>query len=330
MKKIYRLISTRMSLFGTIFLLATKTLEAQNVSTFDDLSLTPEAHWNGSDLSGGFRSGDAYFYNSYSTEYSSWMGFAYSNSTDVISKGYTNDFSAITGEGYNGSANYAIGNFRASVKLSDVSEEGTTISGFYATNSTYAALSMRDGDDFAKKFGGATGNDPDWFLLTIEGFLAHEKKPDVVEFYLADFRFEDNTQDYIVDTWKWVDLTALGQVDSLVFSMSSSDVGEYGVNTPEYFAMDNFNDQVVTSIRKVQSDKVELYPNPVQNQLTIKWPGHHNTTLRVSDLNGKVVHQASGLHGSHIVQYLDFLNSGAYILTLESEDAIAHKPFIKY
>jgi hypothetical protein len=34
---------------------------------------------------------------------------------------------------------------------------------------TYAALSMRDGDGFAKQFGGASGDDPDYFLLTITG-----------------------------------------------------------------------------------------------------------------------------------------------------------------
>jgi hypothetical protein len=37
--------------------------------------------------------------------------------------------------------------------------------GVYVTNTTYAYNSMRDGDMFAKKFGGPTGNDPDWYKL---------------------------------------------------------------------------------------------------------------------------------------------------------------------
>ena len=40
------------------------------------------------------------------------------------------------------------------------------------TNTTFAALSMRDGDAFAKQFGGVSGDDPDWFLLTIDGLDA--------------------------------------------------------------------------------------------------------------------------------------------------------------
>ena len=53
------------------------------------------------------------------------------------------------------------------------------------------------------------------------------------------FRFVDNAQDYIVDDWTWVDLTGLGPIVGLEFTMSSSDVGEFGMNTPSYFAMDN-------------------------------------------------------------------------------------------
>ena len=63
----------------------------------------------------------------------------------------------------------------------------------------------------------------------------------VVEFYLADYRFDDNAQDYIVSDWAWVDLTGLGVVYGLEFALSSSDVGNWGMNTPAYFAMDSFN-----------------------------------------------------------------------------------------
>ena len=60
-----------------------------------------------------------------------------------------------------------------------------------------------------------------------------------MDFYLADFRFADNALDYVVDSWTWVDLSSLGVVSSLSFSLASSDVGQFGMNTPAYFAMDN-------------------------------------------------------------------------------------------
>ncbi len=43
----------------------------------------------------------------------------------------------------------------------------------------------------------------------------------------------------ILQTWKQIDLSALGAVKSISFSMSGSDTGDYGLNTPAYFAFDN-------------------------------------------------------------------------------------------
>jgi hypothetical protein len=97
---------------------------------------------------------------------------------------------------------------------------------------------MLNGDAYAKKFGGETGGDPDWFMLTITGKDADGNEVDTVDFYLADYRFEDNGEDYIVDTWQYVDLTSLGEVMSLEFALSSSDVGDWGMNTPGYIAID--------------------------------------------------------------------------------------------
>ncbi|MBM4092135.1 MAG: DUF4465 domain-containing protein, partial [Planctomycetes bacterium] len=111
--------------------------------------------------------------------------------------------------------------------------------GAYFTNTTYAALSMRDGDSFSKKFGGELGSDPDWFLLKISGLNAGGGVTGTVDFYLADYRFADNRQDFIVDTWTWVDLSSLGEVSSLKFDLSSSDTGDWGMNTPAFFAMDD-------------------------------------------------------------------------------------------
>jgi hypothetical protein len=108
------------------------------------------------------------------------------------------------------------------------------------TNTTTAALSMRDGDGFAKKFGGTSGNDPDFFVLHVAGKNAANQATGTVDFYLADYRFSNNTQDYIVSQWTAVDLSTLGpDTAALSFSLDSSDVGMFGMNTPAYFAADN-------------------------------------------------------------------------------------------
>ncbi|MBT3193431.1 MAG: DUF4465 domain-containing protein, partial [Verrucomicrobia bacterium] len=47
-------------------------------------------------------------------------------------------------------------------------------------------------------------------------------------------------EDYIVGEWTWVDLTSFGPaVKSLHFSLSSSDNGAWGMNTPAYYAIDD-------------------------------------------------------------------------------------------
>jgi len=98
---------------------------------------------------------------------------------------------------------------------------------------------MRDGDGFAKKFGGATGSDPDFLRLTITGQDGGGATTGTVDFFLADFRFADAAQDTIVRDWTFVDLSSLGAVASLGFALASTDNGAFGMNTPAYFAMDN-------------------------------------------------------------------------------------------
>lgn len=236
--------------------ICTMIAQAQTVATFENLNLAPESYWDGSDLSGGFGSGNGYFVNSYDTAYFSWSGFAYSNVTDDTTTGWGNQYGNIAGGGYNGSANFAVANGYGDMKvqLTGNASGGTYVKGTYINNSAYAYYSMRDGDQFAKKFGGVSGNDPDWFKLTVTGWLNGQAKVDTVNFMLADFTFADNSQDYLLDEWTWLDLQVLGNVDSLQFSLSSSDAGQWGMNTPAYFVLDNFTTADVANVAPVTSN----------------------------------------------------------------------------
>ncbi len=220
-----------------VVLAITGVSTAADIANFDDLSIEPESYWNGSDGLGGFASGGAFFHNNYNFDWYSWDGFAYSNITDTTSSGWTAQYNAITGSGQSGSANYAIG-YVGWAEPPTVTFNAAEINGLYVTNNNYAYYSMLNGDEFAKKFGGDDGNDPDWFLLTIAGKDVNGDVIGTIEFYLADFRSENNSQDYIVDSWEYVDTSSLGVVNRLEFSLSSSDVGEWGMNTPAYFVID--------------------------------------------------------------------------------------------
>lgn len=208
------------------------------ISTLEDLPLAPQSFWNGSDQSGGFTSGSAHFNNNYNSTWGSWDGFSYSNITHTTTTGMAGQYNAITGTGQDGSANYAIGYVGwAQPPVVTLSAAGV-IDGLYVTNNNYAYYSMLYGDAFAKKFGGPSGNDEDWFLLTITGKDTDGDVTGAVDFYLADYRFADNSRDYIVNGWEYADLTSLGVVKNLEFSLSSSDVSPWGMNTPAYFSLD--------------------------------------------------------------------------------------------
>lgn len=224
-------------------MLATLAQATAATVDFDSLPLDGTGYWNGSDESGGFTSGGATFTNNYNSAWGTWSGFAYSNHTDNSTPGFGNQYSSFAGGGAGGSAQYAIGygdsmgGESCSIQLGALTDLAGLGASF--TNTAYAALSMAEGDPFSKKFGGAGGTDPDYLRLTIHGY-AGGIGTGTVEFYLADYRFENSAEDYIVDQWTFVDFSALGTVDELRFSFASSDTGGFGINTPVYFAMDDF------------------------------------------------------------------------------------------
>jgi len=229
---------------GWVLVLAlSSTVLADSAATFDDLTLAAESYWNGSDESGGFTSGTLAFNNTYTETptYIFWGGWAYSNTSDTTTFDIANQYSAITGAAQSGS-NYAVGyvdTYTPTIPTLTLPET-QTLGTAYITNTTYAYLSMRDGDPygFSKKFGGDDGTDADWFLLTITGKNTAGQVTGTVEFYLADYRFENSALDYLVSTWTPVDLSTLGAVKMVEFTLSSSDSSDFGINTPTYFAMD--------------------------------------------------------------------------------------------
>lgn len=231
------------------------------VSDFEDLNLEEESYWNGSDGSASFSSGLARFHNDYNPDYYSWSGWSYSNTTDTVTPGYLNQYAAITGGGFDGdvsSGNFGTSSLYGPSVIDFTLDKAHALEGFFVTNSTYAALSMKQGDWAAKKFGGIDGADPDYFKLLVWGLKAGAST-DTLDFYLADFRDDDPEKDYIIETWQWVDLSSLGKVDSLMFGLESSDVGEWGMNTPAYFCLDDLY---------VLPDKAPFVANPLSDFAT--------------------------------------------------------------
>ncbi|MGC4014253.1 MAG: DUF4465 domain-containing protein [Luteolibacter sp.] len=215
------------------------TVAPAAVVTFEDLGLAPDSYEDGSNLSGSFTSSGVSFGNAYNAEYFSWSGFAYSSTTDTATMDYSNQYSSVTGAG-SGSATYGVGYYSNGYEANPTISFGSlvTVSSIDVTNTALSALAMQNSLYGSKIFGGTEGTDPDYLLLTIEGYAGGVSQG-TVNFYLANFLAADNADDYIVSQWTSVNLSGLGAVDSLQFTMSSSDVGDFGINTPTYFAVDN-------------------------------------------------------------------------------------------
>ncbi len=320
------------------------TAPAQTVATFDDLSLTgtDTFYVNMSNLGNevGFTDGKARFPCIYDTSggYTFWNYFAYSNMTDSTTSGFGNQYAAKTGIGYNGSAKYAVAycanpaNYLDNTTWLNLTGAaiGRPVLGFYVTNSTYAYNDMRDGTPgVSKKFGGVTGNDPDWFLLTVYGYLHGVRSADSVNYYLADYRFAHNDSDYIVKTWNWLDLGYLGNVDSLVFHLSSSDTGTYGMNTPAYFCMDNFTTDDNLSVKGIPTPSaVKIYPNPATDMLYVEVADNSVQQIAVADVTGKVIANYTVTQKQTAIN-TSSLPAGMYVLQLAGNGKTASAKFIK-
>lgn len=321
------------SLFTLFLLSLSYHISAQTTIDFENHNVDVDTYWNGSDGSGGFNSGNVFFPNSYISGegWEAWSGWSISSTTDASTPGPGNQYSAITGEGYNQSTSYAVGSaFNPSIFELTGDAAGGVVEGFYITNSTYVYWSLKQGDQFASSFGGETGDDPDFFLLTIKKYLDGEIGSEKIEFYLADYRFEDNNQDYIVDEWTYIDLRPLGNADSLQFTLTSSDTGAAGMNTPAYFCIDNLTTQdAITNTNHLNPVfNYQIYPNPATDFLQIDWQENRAASLSITDLTGKVLKTAILQQGPNQIPVYHLPN-GSYIVELEFEKQRQAQLFLK-
>lgn len=316
----------------TALLLAFSSLAmAQNLIDFEDFTVASDSFLNGSDGSGGFSSDQVFLLNNYNTEFSSWTGWSISSKTDTLTAGFTNPYSSFAGSGVDGSDNFAVSySFGENRLILQGEAAGRVLDGLYLTNNTYAYLSMRDGDSFAKRFGGVTGDDPDFFLVTIKAYSGGQLSADSIDFYLADFRFVDNTQDYIIKDWTFVDLSGLGPVDSLAFTLSSSDVGQFGMNTPAYFCLDNVVLGAIVNTTNAQNLNVNLrvFPNPTSDYIQLDYQGRHAINCTILDLQGRpLIHRLLKEGNERVgVQHLPV---GTYLVHLQSDEYSATQLFMK-
>ena len=207
-----------------------------NLVTFDDLSLAPDSFFNPQSNT-SFSSGGLTF--SHVWEFDCcWGGTAYSNRTDTTTPTFTNQYSAITGDGANtGQDNYAIVTNPFSVPYSWQFGGLTVIESFEITNTTFAYLAMRDGVP-GDSFGFEAFDEGDFFEVVFNGL---DSLGNTISSHTV--RLADNNE--LLDTWEYIDISGLGAIHGIAFDFISSKNNSGGNLVPAYFAVDNIEYRAV-------------------------------------------------------------------------------------
>lgn len=213
---------------------------AKTIVDFETLgaTLANDSAYVGQDGAGGFAEKGVQFNNSYGTFPGGdfWSGNAYSNRTSFNPNNpyaNRNDTVSVPGTGVDGSSTWGV-IFSDSAIIT--APNGAFFDSLYVTNTRTAQQLIVNGSQFSDPFGGDSGNDEDLFTIQFHDLSGNAG---FVEVVLADYRFSDNTQDYVLDEWQLVDLSSLNQSSQIGVRFTSTDTGQFGINTPTYAAIDN-------------------------------------------------------------------------------------------
>lgn len=319
----------------------TTSVVAQTGSTitFESFALEPDTFINGQDTH--LLTEECFLW---ACEYDTWFGgywasgVAVSTMRDDSTGQYSNLYSSKAGSGRQ-SESYGVVSASAETFL-NVNEDcygweaGIRWMGGYVSNSTYAYYSMLNGDQFAKKFGGATGDDPDYLFIRFNfyDYMGGENNsaPDShFDFYLADFRFEDNNQDYILEDWTFVELNDYPAYEHgghrVSMHLFSSDTGAFGINTPAYFCLDDLMFSYASGVPSEQ--------DAPSSQIAVKDDSFEVTSeelssARLISLGGKILCSSQESY-KHILSTAS-LPQGVYIVQIVSRDAVTSQKVFRW
>ena len=107
--------------------------------------------------------------------------------------------------------------------------------GVYVCNHPWPYYGCLHGDGFGRAF-----EEGDYFELIAHG-VDFEGNETTTSINLVEFT---NGELKALNDWTFFDLSSLGEVESVYFTMNSTDTGAYGMNTSAYFCMDKFQAEV--------------------------------------------------------------------------------------
>jgi len=227
------------------------------IADFEEIALEPEQFIMGdpNQKNSFFYSGSYKFNNFYAPSYTTWSGFGISNesSTDFNpSQFLAHQFRNAVGGGLDHDGNYAVlyaYGFVPEITLNNGMDE-ENVKGMYITNNAYTLNSIESGDAIA----GEEFAQGDYYMVTVTGYDKTGARTQSKDIYLADYRSSNPEEHFILKDWEWVDLSELGKVKIVRFTVSGSRNNQLGLITPAYFCIDNFNCDKIDFAPKVNNE----------------------------------------------------------------------------
>lgn len=149
---------------------------------------------------------------------------------------------------------------------------------------------------------------------------------------MADYRFQDNSQDFVIKDWAKVNLGFVGLADSLQMFLSSSDTGAFGMNTPAFFCLDSIKMFMPGGIENNDLfSAFTIFPTPAENtlQIEIKNPAILPESIRIYNLNGQVIWNKPIQNNANLSFDISALSPGMYMVEIESKQGKSRQKLIK-
>ena len=195
-----------------------------------------------SDYSYGYENDHLEFEYFYNEEYAYWGGFAQSRVKDADAANglFANQY-AVYNEAAASGDSFLIYYYDSYNEPCDivVKQQGVSLRDVMLNLTTYTYASITDEaiNDFARIF-----VDGDYLKVVFTGMRGNEATG-VVECYVVDYR--DGKREMTTE-WTTFSLANLGEgYDRVSVTIETTDVGEWGANTPLYIAMDNLSYSVL-------------------------------------------------------------------------------------
>lgn len=201
---------------------------AQTVVSFDPFLSGSDQHLENTSVSVEAATFRNTTYESWGSLY--WAGFAFSTVSNTTANSFTNQYAAAQAL----PRAYAVGyhDYYQNIAPEIAFDIPAAPQSILVNNTTYTALTIRNGDEygFSQPFGAN-----DTYVLTLTARNIEGTVVATTNHYLADFR---DGKTFIQTNWTRLDLSWMPPtVASLRATLTTTDTGAYGPNTPTYVAL---------------------------------------------------------------------------------------------